>query len=115
MFSFFGGGGELDLDPNEVKARLERGAPMVLLDVREPWEVAVAKLDGAVHIPLGELGQRFRELDPEAEVVAFCHMGVRSMKAAMFLRQQGFENAFNLAGGIDSWSLKVDPKVPRYR
>jgi adenylyltransferase/sulfurtransferase len=115
MFSFFGGASELDQDPKEVKARLDRGEDLVLLDVREPWEVAVAKLEGAVQIPLGELGRRFHELDPEAEVVVYCHMGVRSMKAALFLRQQGFENVFNLAGGIDAWSLNVDPKVPRYR
>lgn len=115
MFSFFGAGGELERDPKEIKAALERGDDLVLLDVREPWEVAVAKLDGAVQIPLGELGRRFHELDPNAELVVYCHMGVRSMKAALFLRQQGFQKVFNLSGGIDAWSVNVDPKVPRYR
>ncbi|MEK6684420.1 MAG: rhodanese-like domain-containing protein [Nitrospirota bacterium] len=105
----------LDLSPQDVKAKLDGGEKIVFLDVREPWEVALNRLAGAVHIPLGELGQRYRELNPDADIIAYCHMGVRSLKATRFLKEQQFKNVKNLAGGIEAWSLQVDPKVPRYR
>ena len=105
----------LNLSPQDVKSKLDRGEKVVFLDVREPWEVAINRLDGAVHIPLGELGQRFQELNPENEIIAYCHMGVRSLKATRFLKEQKFKNVMNLAGGIEAWSLQIDPKVPRYR
>ena len=105
----------LNLSPQDVKAKLDGGEKIVFLDVREPWEVAVNRLDGAVHIPLGELGRRYQELNPDDEIIAYCHMGVRSLKATRFLKDQQFKNVKNLAGGIDAWSLQIDPKVPRYR
>jgi rhodanese-related sulfurtransferase len=115
FFQLFGSHSELNMSPQEVKVKLDQGKKIVLVDVREPWEVAINRLEGSVHIPLADLGQRYKELDSQAEVISYCHMGVRSMKATQFLKQQGFEKARNLEGGIDAWSLKVDPAVPRYR
>jgi adenylyltransferase/sulfurtransferase len=89
-------------------------ASVVLLDVREPHEVAIAALPGAVVIPLGELENRMTELDPATPTIVFCHLGVRSASALTRLRAAGFTRARHLAGGIDAWSRTVDPAVPRY-
>jgi rhodanese-related sulfurtransferase len=87
----------------------------VLLDVREPWEFNAARIDGSTSIPMGEIPSRaFQELDPEIRIVAVCHHGVRSMNVALWLRDQGFEKAQSLRGGIDAWSAEIDPEVPRY-
>jgi rhodanese-related sulfurtransferase len=99
----------------ELKARLDRGEKLLLLDVREPWEHQLARLEGSVLIPLREIQSRNGEIDSEAEIVVLCHHGVRSMMALNYLRQQGFKKLKNLAGGIDAWSLLVDPRIPRYR
>ena len=101
--------------PEEVKQKLADGTKVVWLDVREPWEHDLARIEGAKLIPLGELQQRFNELDTESEVIVYCHHGVRSFHATMFLRQMGFTKAQNLAGGIDGWSLRIDSSVPRYQ
>ncbi len=85
-----------------------------LLDVREPWEFELARIDGSQLVPLGQLPGRFAELDPERETVVICHHGVRSMQAAFFLQAQGFRHVINLAGGIDAWSREVDPNTPMY-
>lgn len=114
-FGFFSHDPELQLSPENVKERLDKGQKVLLLDVRESWEFNLSRLDGAVHIPLGELPSRFRELDPSAEIVAYCHKGIRSMKAVRFLKNNQFKSAKNLDGGIDAWSLQIDPSVPRYR
>jgi adenylyltransferase/sulfurtransferase len=105
----------LNLSPKDVKARLDAGGKPVFLDVREDWEVAINRLEGAVHIPLGELGRRYSELKPDDEIIVYCHMGVRSLKATRFLKDQKFKNVMNLAGGIEAWSVQIDPKVPRYK
>ena len=90
----------------------------VLLDVREPWEVATAalRLPGvpARHVPLAGLPAALGTLDPAQPVVCVCHHGVRSARAAVFLERAGFADVYNLAGGIDAWSTQVDPGVPRY-
>jgi rhodanese-related sulfurtransferase len=86
----------------------------VLLDVREPWELEKARLAGARHIPMREVPGRLGELDPDQELVAFCHLGGRSMQVAMFLEKNGFSKVHNLAGGVDAWSRTVDPAVPLY-
>jgi rhodanese-related sulfurtransferase len=86
----------------------------VVLDVREPWEVATAALPGSVHIPLREIPARSGELDPDAEIVCLCHHGARSTQAGMFLESRGFASVHNLQGGIDAWSRQVDPAVPTY-
>lgn len=91
----------------------ERGQP-VLLDVREGWELQTAQIANSTHVPLGEIPARFNELDSNAPIVCICHHGMRSLRAGMFLEQQGFTQLFNLDGGIDAWSHQVDPSVPTY-
>ena len=87
----------------------------VLLDVREPWETAAAEFPGATVIPMGDIpGRVHQELDPEQRIVVICHHGVRSLSVANWLRNQGFEQAQSLRGGIDRWSREVDPTTPRY-
>ncbi len=104
------------VSPLQLAARLRESAPPRLLDVREPEELAIASLPGAVHIPLGELAERIDELETgrDLEWVVICHHGVRSAMATGFLAANGFSRASNLSGGIDRWSLEVDPGVPRY-
>ena len=87
----------------------------VILDVREPWEYEAARIEGSTLIPMGDIPSRaFHELDPEARIVTVCHHGVRSMNVAVWLRNQGFENAQSLRGGINAWSIEVDSTIPRY-
>lgn len=93
---------------------LASDAPPLLLDVREPWEAQIATIDGATLIPLPQLADRAGELDREASVVVYCHLGVRSEYAARMLAGSGFANVRNLVGGIDAWSRTVDPAVARY-
>ncbi|MEV1129079.1 ThiF family adenylyltransferase [Agromyces sp. NPDC049794] len=93
---------------------LASDSPPLLLDVRETWEAEIVALPGSVLIPLGELDDRVGELDPEASVVVYCHLGVRSQRAAQQLASSGFADVRNLAGGIDAWSRTVDPAVVRY-
>jgi adenylyltransferase/sulfurtransferase len=102
------------ITPKELKTRLDKGDRPVLVDVREQWEHALAKLEGSVLIPLATLPQALDKLDRQAEIIAYCHHGMRSADAAGFLLQQGFSNVKNLIGGIDAWSAEVDPSVPRY-
>ena len=99
----------------ELKDRLDKGEQLVLLDVREEWEYSLAKLEGSILIPLGTLPTSLAQLNPESEVIAYCHHGMRSADATSFLLQQGFKNVKNLIGGIDAWSITIDPSVPRYR
>ena len=103
------------ITPHELKDRLGKGENLFLLDVREPWEYALAKLEGSQLIPLGTLPQSLGKLDRNAEIVAYCHRGMRSADAVGFLLQQGFPQVKNLVGGIDAWSVQVDSTVPRYR
>jgi adenylyltransferase/sulfurtransferase len=94
--------------------RMQSGEPFVLLDVREPFEFELAQIEGANLIPLGELPQRANELDRTADIFVLCHSGMRSARAAEFLRSAGFARVASVAGGIDAWSEEVDPSVPRY-
>ncbi len=88
---------------------------ITLLDVREPWEVATASIEGSLNIPMGELPARANNaLDPDAHIVVLCHHGARSLSVTAWLRREGFENAQSMAGGIDQWSREIDPKVPMY-
>ncbi len=103
------------ITPKELKDRLDKGEQLVLLDVREPWEHSLAKIEGSTLIPLGTLPQSMDKLDKGAEIIAYCHHGMRSADAMQFLLQQGFPVVKNLVGGIDAWSVQVDPAVPRYR
>jgi rhodanese-related sulfurtransferase len=103
-----------ELSPLELKARLGRAGAPLILDVREPEEIAIAPFPHALHIPLGDLAARLSELDPDREIVVVCHHGIRSAQAAIYLARAGFERVSNLAGGIDAWAEEADPSTPRY-
>ena len=103
-----------EIEPRELAERLRGGEEVALLDVREPWEHAVASIPGARLLPLGQLEQLAHTVAADREVVVLCHHGVRSAAAVEFLREIGVPAARNLAGGIDRWSREVDPSVPRY-
>jgi adenylyltransferase/sulfurtransferase len=103
-----------DITPQELKARLDAGRPPVLLDVREDWETRLCRLPNAVHIPIEEIERRVEELDPEDEIVVYCHQGVRSAAVARWLEGLGFRSVRNLAGGLDAWARTVDPTMRRY-
>ena len=105
---------EGDIDPVEVKAKIDRGDPFVLIDVREPHEYQICHIPHAKLIPLGDLPKRVNELDSADEIVAHCKSGMRSAKAVEFLKQAGFRKVRNMKGGILAWSDKVDPTVPKY-
>ena len=96
---------------DEARTLVDGGA--TLLDVREPWEVDVVALPGALSVPLGELELRLAELDPAKPVVAFCHHGIRSASARLLLADHGF-TASHLEGGIDAWARELDPAMARY-
>ena len=88
--------------------------PPLVLDVREPWEVALASLPGALAIPMGSITTSLHRLEPERTTVCVCHHGARSMQVAMYLERQGFSDVANLSGGIHAWSEQVDPSVRQY-
>ena len=106
---------DYEITPEDVKAKLDRHDSFTLLDVREAWEFQAAHIEGAKLMPMGDVPSRaHQELDPEDSIVVICHHGVRSMNVTAWLRQQGFEKAQSMRGGIDAWSRSVDPKVPLY-
>lgn len=105
-----------EISVEALAERLRRGEPTILVDVREPWEHEIARLPGSVLAPLGELGEHAEDLPAEegALVVVYCHHGIRSLSGAAILQRAGIERAVSLAGGIDAWSRRIDPSVPRY-
>lgn len=103
-----------EIDPVALKARRDHGDKLIVLDVREPEEIAIAPFPDALHIPMGDIPSRLTELDREAEWVVVCHHGVRSAQVAIYLAHMGFARVSNLTGGIDAWSLTADPSTPRY-
>jgi rhodanese-related sulfurtransferase len=105
---------ELEIRPEQLKARLDAGDSLVLVDVRQPEEFEICHLPGSKLVPLNELAGNLDELDPKDEIIVICHHGVRSLDATFFLRSNGYDSAKSLAGGVDLWSLAIDPTVPRY-
>lgn len=106
---------DFEITPEQVKILVDQGEDFTLLDVREPWEFDLSKITGAKLIPIGDIPSRaHQELDPDDHIVVVCHHGVRSMSVTNWLRQQGFDSAQSLRGGIDAWSREVDAKVPSY-
>src|SRR5687767_9722517 len=104
-----------EITATELKQRLDDGADIQIVDVREADEVAVAKIPNSIHIPLAQVVNRMSEIDPTRETVVHCKMGGRSAKAIEALKRSGFTgNLQNLAGGITAWSNDVDPSVPKY-
>ncbi|MGO9437972.1 MAG: rhodanese-like domain-containing protein [Terracidiphilus sp.] len=105
---------EYEISPSDAAALLRENKAR-FIDVREPWEVATAHIEGALAMPMGDVPARaHQELDPDEHLVVFCHAGVRSMNVTVSLRNQGFEQVQSMRGGIDAWSVEVDPKVARY-
>lgn len=103
-----------ELTPTALAARLAQGDPVVVLDVREPWEFDLASMPDSTLIPLSTLPTAANRLERDAEYVVLCHHGMRSEMAASWLRAHGFARVLNLVGGIDAWSVEVDASVPRY-
>src|SRR5438876_4721218 len=103
-----------EMNAQQLKDRLSAPRPAELVDVRQDWETKLCRLPNAVHIPIEEFELRVEELNPEDEIVVYCHQGVRSAAVANYLRGLGFSNVKNLEGGLDSWSRTVDPTMRRY-
>jgi rhodanese-related sulfurtransferase len=107
----------LEIAPQEVKRRLDAGEKLHLIDVREPHEFKLARLENAALIPMRQVPSELQNLESRAEdgdLIVYCHHGVRSLNVVSWLREQGLEACQSLAGGIDAWSLTIDPAVPRY-
>jgi len=106
----------MEISCEAVQAKRLRGDSFLLLDCREQDEWDFCHIDGAILIPMSELQTRVPELEPhrDAEIIVYCHHGVRSLRVAMWLQQQGFRQAASMVGGIEEWSLNVDQDVPRY-
>lgn len=105
---------DIEIEPREVRQMLARGEEFLLVDVREPWEYDAARIEGSVLVPLREIPGNVTRLADAEPLVLYCHHGIRSLDAAAWLRSQGISGARSMAGGIDRWSIEVDPKVPRY-
>ncbi len=106
----------LEINVQSVKSLRDQGEAFFWLDCREPSEYAIAKLEGAVLIPMSEIAGRIGELASvrDQRIIVHCHHGGRSMQVTQWLKQQGFPQVQNMAGGIDAWSIEIDPAVPRY-
>ena len=104
----------IEIAPREVQELLARDDQVLFVDVREQWEYDTAHIQGSVLIPLREIPGNLQRIENAQEVIIFCHHGMRSLDAAAWLRSQGVEGARSMAGGIDRWSVEIDPAVPRY-
>jgi rhodanese-related sulfurtransferase len=105
---------ELEITVSELHRRRKAGEKFLLIDVREQWEYDTCRIDGGRLIPMRMIPASLQALDVDEDVICYCHHGMRSLDVAAWLRSQGIENAQSLAGGIDRWSLEIDPSVPRY-
>lgn len=109
--------GPLEITVRDVKQRLDAGEQLHLIDVREPNEFAICKIEGAVLVPMRSVPGELQDLQAKAgaaPLVVFCHHGMRSLNVVHWLREQGVENCASMSGGIDAWSAVVDASVPRY-
>ncbi len=107
----------IETSPQDIQRRIDAGEPMLLIDVREPEEFAITRIEGATLIPMREIPASLQQLEAkadEATLIVFCHHGVRSLNVAHWLREQGVPACQSMAGGIDAWSTQIDPSVPRY-
>lgn len=103
-----------DIGPASAQEKLTADSGCILLDVREPWELKIASIQGALHIPMQDVPDRLDELPRDAEVIVLCHHGNRSRVVAGFLEQNGYQRVFNLAGGIDAWAGELGPGMAQY-
>jgi len=106
---------DFEISAGQVDTMLKQGEKFTLVDVREPWELEKARIEGSKNIPMGEIPARaHQELDPDEHIVVICHHGIRSLSVTNWLRQQGFDKTQSIRGGIDGWARTVDPKIPLY-
>jgi adenylyltransferase/sulfurtransferase len=105
---------DIQIEPRELKVKMENGAKVLVVDVREPWEHQIASIAGATLVPLNTLPANLKMFEGAEEVVIFCHHGMRSLNAAAWLRSQGVDRARSLTGGIERWSTEIDASVPKY-
>ena len=103
-----------EISVNELKRRHDAGEDLMLLDVREPEELATALISWANSIPMAQVPMRLTELPRDKPIIVMCHHGGRSDRVTQFLNANGYDNAVNLDGGIDAWSRRIDPDIPRY-
>ncbi len=105
-----------EVEVDEIAAALSGEDPPLIIDCREPSEIATASIDGTLNIPMGEISARLPDLEAHADrdIVVMCHHGVRSLQVVAFLREAGFDEPRSMAGGIDRWSQEIDAGVPRY-
>jgi len=103
-----------ELSVRELKQRREAGESLLVLDVRDPWELAIAQLPDVLNIPMNEIAGRLAELDPNRETIVMCRSGGRSAHVAHFLAEQGFARVANLSGGILAWAEEIDPSLATY-
>jgi sulfur-carrier protein adenylyltransferase/sulfurtransferase len=105
-----------EITPTALKARLDRGEAVTIIDVREPYEWEIGNLGefGARLVPLEELPELMKDLDPGEDIVLQCRSGSRSARATKYMRQRGFRNVHNLRGGILAWADEIDPSIPKY-
>ena len=107
----------IETSPEDIQRRIDAGEPLALIDVREPEEFAITRIEGATLIPMRDIPASLQQLEAKAAVttlIVFCHHGVRSLNVAHWLREQGVPACQSMADGIDGWSVRVDPSVPRY-
>ena len=104
----------MEIDIHTAQARHTSGDAPVLLDVREGFEREICHIPGSSHIPLGQLPAQADALPRDTEIIVYCHHGARSLRAAKFLRERGFDKAVSMAGGIDQWAREIDPSMTRY-
>ena|ERR1041385_3898119 len=105
---------DLEIAVSELQRKRKAGETFLLVDVREPWEHDICRIEGSRLIPMRTIPASLQELDGDEDVICYCHHGQRSLDVAAWLRAQGVESAQSLAGGIDRWSIEIDPGVPRY-
>ncbi len=105
---------DLQIEPHQVKQRLDSGEKFLLVDVREPWEHQICRIESAKLVPLRTIPENLALFEGVEDVVLFCHHGMRSLDAAAWLQAQGVTRAKSLAGGIERWAAEIDPRVPRY-
>lgn len=106
---------KLDFTPLELVQEMVKRKDVLMLDVREHTEIQICHVENAMHVPMGEIPNKLDDLPKNKDLIVFCHMGVRSRQVMNYLRRNGFSRAFNLKGGIDRWSVEVDPQIQRYR
>jgi rhodanese-related sulfurtransferase len=105
---------QLEISVQDLTRLRGAGAAGLLVDVREAWETDICKIAGARLMPLSQFAEHAKSLDPDRPVYVYCHRGGRSLQAATWLRRNGFAEAASVKGGIEAWSLEIDPATPRY-